>query len=98
MYGPERVAIAASHHHIEILDMDSGAFLGSCYQRYLTNDSLNQTKLSPKGTALAFPKISGEMEFIRLCIAQNPLFSDANRCQAAIRSRDHWEKICKFTK
>jgi WD40 repeat protein len=70
-----RLVIAASDYYISILDMDSGAFLGCSFQRYFTRNLLMKTKLSPNGTTLAFPKVNGDMEFLRLCITQNPLLS-----------------------
>ena len=68
----DRVVIATSPELIQYFDIESGARLGYSYQRYLTFDSLKQTKLSPNGTVLAFPRISGKMEFLRLCIPQGP--------------------------
>ena len=80
----DRVFIVAHHHFLEFVDMDSGGHLGSSFQRYLTRDSLKQLKLSPKETMIAFPKINGDMEFLRLCIPQDPLLSSI-KCEAATR-------------
>jgi hypothetical protein len=71
----DRIVIATSRHFIQFFDMDSGALLESSFQRYLTKDFVMQTKLSPNETVLAFPKINGDMEFIRLCIPKNRLLS-----------------------
>ncbi|CAB4038587.1 E3 ubiquitin- ligase DZIP3 [Paramuricea clavata] len=79
----DRVVIAPCDHVIHFLDMDSGALLNSSFQRYLTNDSLKQLKLSPKETTIALPKINGDMEFLRLCIPQDPLLSRMKREAAA---------------
>ena len=89
----DRVVLAVSHDMLQIFDLDSGALLGSSFQRYLSKDFLNQARLSPKGTVLTLPKINGYMEFFRLYITQNPLFSDVNRDKAAIRSQDKFKKL-----
>jgi WD40 repeat protein len=75
----DRVVIAAKYHFLEFYDMDSGARLGSSFQRYLTEDSLQQLKLSPKETMMAFSKINGDMMFIRLCIPQSSVLSSIKR-------------------
>ena len=62
----DRVVIAVGDHCIGFLDMDSGRYLGRSFQRFFTRDVLNRTKLSPNGTVLAFPKVNGDMEFLRL--------------------------------
>ena len=74
-----RVVIGASYDFLEFFDMDSGAHLRSSLQRYLTWDSVKQLKLSPDETMMAFPKINGNMEFLRLCIPQGPLLSSMKR-------------------
>ena len=78
-----RVVIVPSDHVIHFIDMDSGALLNSCFQRYLTKDSLEQLKLSPKETTIALPTMNGNMEFLRLCIPQDPLLSRIKREAAA---------------
>ena len=79
----DRVVIVPSDHVIHFIDMDSGALLNSCFQRYLTKDSLEQLKLSPKETTIALPTKNGNMEFLRLCIPQDPLLSRIKREAAA---------------
>ena len=79
----DRVLIAAQQRCLEFFYMDSGALLGSSFQRYLTRDSLKQLKLSPKETIMAVPKINGDMEFLRLCIPQDPLLSSMKRKAAS---------------
>ena len=83
------VVIAASPELVQYFDIESGARLGYSYQRYLTWDSLKQTKLSPNGTVLAFPRISGKMEFLRLCIPQDPLLSSIKRKAATFQ----WQTV-----
>ena len=75
----DRVVITAPHRFLEFYDMDSGALLGSSLQPYLTEDSLKQLKLSPKETMMAFPKINGDMEFLRLCVPQSSELSSMKR-------------------
>ena len=62
----DRVVIVVGDHCIAFFDMDSGVNLGCSFQRFFTRDLLNQTKISPNGTVLAFPKRNGDMEFLRL--------------------------------
>ena len=89
----DKVLIVAHYRFLEFFDMDSGALLGSSLQRYLTSDALKQVKLSPKETMMAFPKINGDMEFLRLCIPQDPLLSSMKRKAAAYyKSALLWEK------
>ena len=71
----DRIVIAASRQFIQFFDMDTGALLESSFQRYLTRDIVTQAKLSPDDATLAFPKINGDMEFLRLCIPQDSLLS-----------------------
>jgi WD40 repeat protein len=79
----DRVLIAAHRRFLEFFDMDSGAHLGSSMQRHLTWDSGKQLQLSPKETKMAFPKINGDMEFLRLCIPQSSELSSMKREAAA---------------
>jgi WD40 repeat protein len=79
----DRVFIIAISSFLIFFDMDSGARLGSSFQRYLTSDTLKQLKLSPKETVMAFPKINGEMDFLRLCIPQSSELSSIKREAAA---------------
>ena len=69
----DKVVVAVAHQYITILDMNTGASLSCTFQRYLARNFLIQTKLSPNGTVLAFPKVNGDMEFLRLSILQDPL-------------------------
>ena len=79
----DRIVIAASRQFIQFFDMDSGALLESSFQRYLMRDIVTQGKLSPDDATLAFPKINGDMEFLRLCIPQDSLLSRIKQKAAA---------------
>ena len=72
----DRVVVAVAHQHIRFLDMDSGALFGCSFQRYFARNLLIQTKFSPNGLVLAFPKISGNIRFLLLLIPPNPLLSE----------------------
>ena len=80
----DRVVIGASPDFLEFFDMDSGA--------HLTRDSQKQLKLSPKETMMAFPKINGDMEFLRLCIPQDPMLSSIKR-EAANKLKEKTEMV-----
>ena len=62
----DRVVIAVSDECITFLDMESGAVLGQSFQPYLDGDFLKQTKLSPNETVIAYPRVNGDMKFLRL--------------------------------
>ena len=66
VYFRVRVVIAVSHECIIFLDMESGAVLGQSSQPYLDGDFLKQTKLSPNETVIAYPRVNGDMKFLRL--------------------------------
>jgi WD40 repeat protein len=84
-----KVVICATRNEIYILDMDTGALIEYSFQRYLTKKFLNQLKLSPDETTLAVPMMNGDMEFIRLSIAQNPSLPTL-KAEAAIE----WDNMC----
>ena len=69
------VVIAALHQFLHFLDMDSGSLIESSVQRYLTKDLMEHVKLSPKETVLAFPQMSNDVTFRRLCISESSLLS-----------------------
>ena len=71
-FAKERIIIFALYDKLQFVDMDSGSLLYSSIKRNLAKRSINQTKLSPKGTVIALPKWNGDMEFVRLCIPQGP--------------------------
>ena len=79
-----RVFINASYHFLQFFDMDSGALIESSLQRNLTGDLLEQVKLSPKETVLAFPQIRNDVTFRRLCIPQSSVLSKIKH-EAAIK-------------
>ena len=62
----DRVFIAVSNRCINFVDVDSGAVLGFSFQPYLRRDLLKQTKFSTNGTVIAYPRVNGEMKFVRL--------------------------------
>ena len=67
--------IFARDREINIFDMNTCAHLDGSKQRYCVKKFQRQMRLSPNGTTLAIPIINGDMEFIRLSIAQSSLFS-----------------------
>ena len=70
-FAKERIIIFVLYDQLQFVDMDSGSLLYSSIKRNLAKRSINQTKLSPKGTVIALPKWNGgDMEFVRLCIPQ----------------------------
>ena len=91
----DRVVIAAFHGFLEFFDMDSGARLDCSFQRHLTRASLGQLKLSPNETMIAYPKINGDMEFLRLCIPQSSVLSSTKR-EAAIEWHSELESSASF--
>ena len=62
----DRVFIAVSPERITFLDMESVAVLWHSFQPYLDGDLLKQIKLSPNETVIAYPKVNGDMKFLRL--------------------------------
>ena len=62
----DRAFIAVSDECITFFDMESGAVLGQSSQPYLDEDFLKQTKLSPNETVIAYPRVNGDMKFLRL--------------------------------
>ena len=78
------VLIFASNGEINIFDMNTSARLDCSKQRYCVKKFQRQMRLSPNGTTLAIPIINGNMEFIRLSIAQSSLFS-STKAKAVMR-------------
>ena len=62
----DRVLIAVSREYITFLDRESGAVLWRSFIPYLDGDLLKQTKLSPNETVIAYPRVNGDMKFLRL--------------------------------
>ena len=62
----DRVFIVVSYECITFLGMESGAVLGQSPQPYLHGDLLEKTKLSPNETVIAYPRVNGDMKFLRL--------------------------------
>ena len=90
----DRVFIAASHGFLDFFDMDSGACLDCSFQRHLTSASLGQ--LSPNETMIAYPKINGDMEFLRLCIPRSSVLSSTKR-EAAIEWHSELERLARYS-
>ena len=51
---------------IEMFDLKSFKSLGSSFQRHFPAQSVIHSKLSPKGTILAVPTLTGDMDFFRV--------------------------------
>ena len=64
----DTVVLSLTPNLIEILCLKTWKRLDLSFQRYLTKNSLLNSKLSPKGTVLAVPRLSGDMEFLQLCV------------------------------
>ena len=62
------VMLHLEYFRIQIFDLKKGKRLESSFQRYLTEDLLIHSKLSPKGTVLAVPRLTGDMVFFELLI------------------------------
>ena len=64
----DTVVFSLTPNLIEILCLKSWERLDLSFQRHLTKNSLLKSKLSPKGTVLAVPRLSGDMEFLQICV------------------------------
>jgi WD40 repeat protein len=69
---------------IEIYDLESWKRLESSFQRHLTKTFVIHSKLSPTGTVLAVPRLTGDMEFLHLRI---PKYSSVPNGQK------NWERL-----
>ena len=61
------VVILVTSKLIQIFDIKSRKFLGSSFHWHLTDNSIIHSKLSPKGTVLAVPQLSGVVDFFKIC-------------------------------
>ena len=61
-----KVVVLVTSKLIEIFDLKGCEFLGSSFQRHLIDNSVINPKLSPKGTVLALPTLTGDMEFFQI--------------------------------
>ena len=83
------VLILACYRGINIFDLNTGAHIDSCKQRYLGQKYQGPPmRLSPNGTTFAVPINNDDMEFIRFSTAQNSLFS-SKKAEAVARWK--WE-------
>ena len=76
--------------------MDTGALMDFSFQRYLGLTFLMKMKLSPNKSTLAFPLINGDIEFIRISVAQNPLL--ASMKNDAVIEWDELKQVFTSTK
>ena len=77
------VAILLTPNLIQIFNLENWKLLESSFQRNVTRNSVIQSTLSPKGTVLAVPRLTGDMEFLHLRI---PIHS-------AVKNRQkNWER------
>ena len=65
------VVIRLTPNLIEIFDLRTWKRLEFSFQRYLSRCFVNHSKLSPKGTILAVPRLTGDVEFFKLCIPKH---------------------------
>ncbi len=61
-----RVVVLVTSKLVEIFDRESHKLLESSFERNLTDDSVIHSKLSPKGTVLAVPSLTGNVDFFQL--------------------------------
>ena len=66
----DTVMIRLTPNVIEIFDLKTWKRLDVSFQRYLCKDFVVHSKLSPEGTVLAVPRLTGDMEFFQLHIAE----------------------------
>ena len=76
MFCTDTFMIFLSSNLIDIVDFKKGKRLELSSQPYITRDVRFHSKLSPKGTVLAVPRITGDMEFFELHIPKQSLASD----------------------
>ena len=62
----DTVVLSLTPNLVEILCLKTWERLDLSIQRHLTKNSLLNSRLSPKGTILAVPTLSGDMEFLQL--------------------------------
>ena len=81
------VVIYLTSNMIEIFDLESWKRLESSFQRHLTKQFVIHSKLSPTGTVLAVPRLTGDMEFLHMRI---PKYSSVSNRQK------NWERLGGF--
>ena len=76
MFCIDTVVILLTPNVIEVFDLKTWKCLEFSFQRYLTRDFVIHSKLSPKGTILAAPQVTGDMAFFELHIPEQYSVSD----------------------
>ncbi len=81
------VAIHLTPKFMQIFSLESWKRLETSFQRHVANDFLIHSKLSPKGTVLAVPGLTGDMEFLHLRIPCSLQISNG---------QENWERLGGF--
>ena len=84
MFCTDTAMIRLTPNVIQIFDLKTWKRLEFCFQRYLSRDFVIHSKLSPKGTVLAVPRLTGDMEFLELRIPKQSSVSDGQK---------NWERV-----
>ena len=79
MFCTDTFMICLASNLIAIVDFNKGKRLEFSHQPYITNYIKFHSKLSPKGTVLAVPRVTGDMEFFELCIPKQSSASDGGK-------------------
>ena len=79
MFCTDPVIIRLTPDVIEIFDLKTWKRLEFSFQRYLSRDFVIHSKLSPKGTILAVPRLTGDMEFLQLHIPKQSSISNGQK-------------------
>ncbi len=66
LFSANKVLVLATSKLIEVFDFKSHQRLGSFLQRYLPPHSVIHAKLSPKGTILAVPTLTDDVDFLEI--------------------------------
>ncbi len=77
------VAIILTPNLIQIFNLENWKRLQSSFQRNVTRNLMIHSKLSPKGTVLAIPRLTGDMEFLHLRIP---------KCSQVSNRQENWER------
>ena len=76
IFCPDTVVILLNPNVLQIFNLENWKCLESSFQRYLAEGLLIHSQLSPKGTVLAIPRLTGEMEFLHLRIPKHSSVSN----------------------
>jgi hypothetical protein len=63
VFSTNKVTILVTSNLIKIFDMKSR----SSFHWHLTDNSVIHSKLSPKGNILAVPRLTGDVDFFKIC-------------------------------